>query len=65
MGHQTVIGQTIFFTAKNQTENDHTDMLFNQSALSNSKSVLDIDTSIEYQFVDEIKFKKPQALKVL
>ena len=65
MGHQTVIGQTIFFTAKNQTENDHTDMLFNKSALSNSKSVLDIDTSIEYQFVDEIKFKKPQALKVL
>ena len=34
---------------------DNFEVQFNKAALMNSKSVVSLDTSIEYQFVNEIK----------
>ena len=65
VGHQTVIGQAIFFSPKDDSTITPSDGLsFNKSVLSNAaKSVMDIDTKIEYQFVDEIKAAKLTAKK--
>ncbi|CDW76735.1 selenocysteine-specific elongation factor [Stylonychia lemnae] len=63
IGHQTVIGQSIFFTAKDPSEMDNFEIQFSKAALMNNKSVVSLDTSIEYQFVNDIKAQKLQQQK--
>ncbi|TNV81040.1 hypothetical protein FGO68_gene8456 [Halteria grandinella] len=56
IGHQTVIGYCLFFTAVQNTQ--QMQVQFSKAALSEQGLQLGIESEIDYQFVDEVKGAK-------